>query len=101
MMFLFRAHIIPTTSLGLAQGSDATALDHLLADFAQAFGNVAGGRLGRLGINDTTHPGPEAVPENIYFCSMCIFYPLPARKFFDGRLEHIQKTFVEITTSYS
>ena len=56
MIVLLRAHIIPTTSLGLAQGSDATALDHLLTDFAQAFGNVAGGGLGRLGINDTTHP---------------------------------------------
>ena len=34
MTVLFHAHIIPTTSLGLAQGSDATALDHLLTDFS-------------------------------------------------------------------
>ena len=30
---------------------------------------------------------PKVAPGNIYFFHMCVFYPLPGRKFFDGPLE--------------
>jgi len=33
---------------------------------------------------------PKVAPGNIYFFHMCVFYPLPGRKFFDGPLQHIE-----------
>ena len=40
---------------------------------------------------------PKAVHEHIYLFHMCVVYPLPGRKCFDGRLEQFENTFVEIT----
>ena len=40
---------------------------------------------------------PKAVHGHIYLFHMCVVYPLPGRKCFDGRLEQFENTFVEIT----
>ena len=44
---------------------------------------------------------PEALPEFFYSFHMSVFYPLPGRKVFDGRLDHIKSTFVKTTRSHS
>ena len=100
-MFLFLLALIICTALryrhhsschSLALGSDTAAINNLLADSAEALGNVCCNLLRGLGTGieePKFNPNYSKVRANAPSCADTTFvkyvlHPLPGRKFFDG-----------------